>query len=81
MTEVGITTIAGEGVDVVVIVITVIAPLSSVDDCAVVITVGVGVVVITIVVGAYVGDWEGCGVVDGDKEEGIVVIGVLEQLA
>jgi hypothetical protein len=66
-----------------VIVITVIAPLPSVDAWVVVITVGEGVVVITIVVGANEGDWEGCGVVDCDKEEGIVLIGVdvLGQLA
>jgi len=47
------------GVDVVVIVSTVIAPLGNVDRCVVVITVGEGVVVITIVVGANEGDWEG----------------------
>lgn len=63
------------------IVITVTAPLGNVDGRAVVITVGEGVVVITIVVGANEGDWEGCGVVDCDKESGIVLIGVDEQLA
>lgn len=58
------------------IVITETTPLANVVGCVVVITVGEGVVVITIVVGANEGDWEGCGVVDG-----IVVIGVDEQLA
>lgn len=77
------TTTSGGGVDVVVIVNTVIAPLASVDGWAVVITVGEGVDVIKMVVGANEGDWAGCSVVDDcDKEEGIVLIGVeLEQLA
>ena len=59
------------------IVRTVTTPLPSVDDCSAVTTVGGGVVVcMTIVgVGCGVAELEGC---DDVKEEGMVLIGVLE---
>lgn len=59
------------------IVTTVTTPLSSVDDCAAVTTVGGGVVVCITIVGdgCGVAELEGC---DDVKEEGMVLMGVLE---
>ena len=76
-TEVWTAITVGGGVVVEVIVTTVTTPLPSVDDCSAVTTVGGGVVVCMTIVG------EGCGAAeledcDDVKEEGMVLIGVLE---